>query len=98
MFREGRPTSHKMVGAMLALGSLLKLKNVKTAAFTKVVGVSMFYTGTERRMFIFVNHTGLCCSYDTVIDLLDKRASSIDTVCLFVVVIVVVKLSSHNRL
>jgi hypothetical protein len=42
MFIEGRPTNDKMVGAMLALSSLLKLTTVQIVAFTKAVGVSMF--------------------------------------------------------
>ena len=71
----------KMVGAMLALGSLLKIRNIQTTAFTKIVGVSMYYTGAERRFFTFCNQTGLCCSYDTVISLLDSRESSIGPVC-----------------
>jgi len=78
--RHGAPTDKKLIGGMLALGSLLKLRNTQCEGFSKIVGVSMYFTGAERRFFEFVNHAGLSCSYDTVVNMLKQKESPLEAV------------------
>ena len=47
-------------------------RNQKTIAFQKHIGIALYYCRCPKRIFWILQRLGICCSYETVTDIVSK--------------------------